>query len=376
MTAVTLAIVFVLLVAMAVVVTWAKHAYSKRKHEGRVSAYLKSVREELGTQRVARPPHPHGEDETRELPAIRSSPVIRNAIDHIHTPTPSPQPVSTPMGIVSFPNDEPPHGTVVDAKDLPPQLEGQEIRQAGPMGMGSMSPGVSHSANDFHTQREQDQAVAQLMSQLADMEGNPWLVHQLEKEQAPAPASSQFWIGNYLDERQSPLMNLANQLSKLSAPLATWLEAAAVTVGGPGKVPCVKAGNRTITGATKADARKLNSDVIEITAPVRLRILAELHEFGKSGVFPKAAGERYWIAGVSNQLCVFFDTQAEAQEYADKLNNSYLAVAAKPRSAILAELVEVTDPAMGATLSATSPTDSEQLYDFRKAQSSQRISGA
>jgi hypothetical protein len=264
---------------------------------------------------------------------------------------------------------------IVRASDLPPQsLPTSGSPAKGDMGLPADMPmAPSSSVNDFHTWREQDQAVAQLASQLADLDGNPWEVRQLEMEQAPAPTSSQYWIGNYYDQRKSLIMNLANQLNKLSAPLATFLEAAAVTVGGPGKIPCVKAGNRIISGGVAADAFKLNADVIEITAPVRVRILAELNAFGKTGVFPEAAGKRYWTAQVSNQLCIFFDTQAEAQEYADKLNASYQAVAAKPRAAILAELAEVTDPSMGATLKST--PGEVQMPDFRKA-ANQRVCGA
>jgi hypothetical protein len=278
------------------------------------------------------------------------------------------------MAIATFSDDGPPKN--VDPAKLPPQLQDQEVRNAGPMGMGGISPdSISTSGNDFHTWREQDQAVAQLASQLADMDGAPWEVHKLEMEQAPAPASSQHWIGNYYDQRKSPYMNLANQLSKLSAPLATWLESAAVTVGGPGKVPVVRAGNRTIAGAKPEVRDKLNADVITITAQVRTQILAELHQFATTGVFPQASAERYWVTEASNQLVVFSATQEEAQALADQLNASYRALTADARSLVMKELAEVTDPSMGATLGTA--TGEQKLPDFRKAAAaSPRVCGA
>ena len=278
------------------------------------------------------------------------------------------------MPIVTF-SDGDDKPKIVDPGKLPPQLDGQEVRAAGPMGMGGISPdSISTSGNDFHTQREQDQAVAQLASQLADMDGAPWEVHELEQEEAPAPKSSQHWIGNYYDRRKSPFMNLANQLSKLSAPLATYLESAAVTVGGPGSVPVVKAGNRIVAGAKPEIRDKLNADVITITAQVRIRILAELNTFATTGVFPQQAAERFWVTEASNQLCIFSATKEEAQELADQLNASYRALTADAKSLVMKELAEVTDPSMGATLKAPSE---ERLPDCRKAaKSTTRVCGA
>jgi hypothetical protein len=354
---------------VAMIVSWGivllRHERSRRHEERKaVDEYLGSV-----PRRLRQPVRLSSADaETRKVP------IIRNALDHIHTPTPpyhAPTLKDTPMATYNASELGGPQDNIVDPSSLPPNTP----RPAkGDMGLPADMPmAPSSSVNDFHTWREQDQAVAQLASQLAEMDGAPWEVHELELEQAPAPASSQYWIGNYYDTRKSLIMNLANQLNKLSSPLATWLESAAVTVGGPGKVPCVKAGNRTICGATPADAKQLNADVITITAPIRIRILAELNAFGKTGVFPAEAGKRYWTAQVNNQLCLFFSTQAEAQEYATKLNASYQDVAAKPRAAILAELAEVTDPSMGATLK--SDPGEVQMPDFRKA-ANQRVCGA
>lgn len=368
---------FCVIVGAALVVgglSWWRHERSRKLEEQRaVDEYLGNVKASLRVPRRA--PHPQAQDETRQMPAM-GRPVIRDALDHIHTPTPSPQPIlrGTPMAIVTF-SDGDDKPKIVDPDKLPPQLDGQEVRAAGPMGMGGISPdSISTSGNDFHTQREQDQAVAQLASQLADMDGAPWEVHELEQEEAPAPQSSQHWIGNYYDRRKSPFMNLANQLSKLSAPLATYLESAAVTVGGPGSVPVVKAGNRIVAGAKPEIRDKLNADVITITAQVRIRILAELNTFATTGVFPQQAAERFWVTEASNQLCIFSATKGEAQELADQLNASYRALTADAKSLVMKELAEVTDPSMGATLKAPSE---ERLPDFRKAaKSTTKVCGA
>jgi hypothetical protein len=368
---------FILMVVAALVaaffVWWRHYRHEQRERRRAIDEYLGSVPHRL-TKPMGRPvvraPHPQSQDETRQLPAIR------DGRDHIHTPTPIHSLPTQERTMATFDDGDSPNNIMnasdlgpppaISSRDLPPQSLGK-----GDMGLPADMPmAPSSSVNDFHTWREQDQAVAQLASQLAELDGDPWEVKELEMEQAQAPISSQYWIGNYYDQRKSLIMNLANQLNKLSAPLATYLESAAVTVGGPGKVPCVKAGNRTICGATPADARQLNADVITITAPVRIQILADLNSYGKTGVFPEAAGKRYWTAQVSNQLCLFFSTAAEAKEYADKLNASYHAVAAKPRAAILAELADVTDPSMGATLK--SPVGENPLPDFRK----QRVCGA
>lgn len=262
-----------------------------------------------------------------------------------------------------------PSGTTVDASSLPEQPQPRVFREeVVPDPMRDMPTAPSYSVNDFAKWREQDQTVAQLASQLADMEGPLWTVHQLEPAQKQAPESSQYWIGNYYDQRKSPVMNLANQLNKLSAPPARFLTSK--DFGAGGTICGVTVGNRKIVAEDKPAGVKImdriNGDVIALTAPIRKRILSDLHDYATTGVLSLVAANRLWIAECSINTVLFFSTEAEAQEYADKLNDSYKAAMANSYSLVLKEMAEATDPSVGATMGHTLTENDRQLPDFRK----------
>lgn len=253
--------------------------------------------------------------------------------------------------------------TIMSERLVDAEVRKQEGDEPGLLASLAAPPAApSYSVNDFAKWREQDQAVAQCTSQLADMEGNPWKAYELEATEARAPLSSEHWVGNYLDRRNQPVTNMAGQLSALSAPIATYRS---VRESGF-KYSYVSVGNRIIAGADPKTMDELNGGVINVTAPLRKRILAELHAMAQGGKLPEQASSRKWVAAAGVQNVLFCDSEEEAKEYAAKLNQAYHDACEPWRQLVLKELAKVTEVGVAATLDHTIGANDRRLPDFRE----------
>ena len=202
------------------------------------------------------------------------------------------------------------------------------------------------SVNDFHREREQDQAIAQLTEQLAAMAGPLWKVGvdaSVTDRLASEPA----------------FKAVASMLALISEPVSSVGSYRANSA--PGTYHYVNVGHLKVACRNPAAGAELSRCLIRATwdvlAPVRASYLKWLHDFSRQGGPSDARFPSRVAVSSGIQRVAFVDTPEAAASLCDALNGVYERHVADARLDLLVELEAFTRPEVSRDLGK--PVNSE-----------------